>query len=324
MKRDSGLPGEWCVVDRMAHRVDWGCPMNKIVPCIWLDNQAEEVAEFYAKTFPRGRITATTHFPADADNPAKKPRGSVLTVDVELAGQSFSLLNGGPIFQLNPTISFFVNLPTANDVENVYGALLKTGEALMPLGTYPWSQRYGWVKDRYGVSWQVMMHADLKDASIAPCLMFSDSQHGQANNAINFYTSVFPGSRIEVVERYKEGEGPVGTVKHGRFSLFGQTIVAMDSHIKHNVSFNEALSLQVMCDDQKEIDRYWESLSDGGAKSVCGWVTDRFGVAWQVPPRSTLQWIASSDSKANDRALNAIWRMKKIDIAAIERAHSGA
>jgi predicted 3-demethylubiquinone-9 3-methyltransferase (glyoxalase superfamily) len=231
---------------------------SKITPCIWLDDQAEQAAAFYLGAFPAGRIVATSRYPEFSDNPSGRPRGSVVTVEFEVAGQRFTALNGGPVFTLNPSISFFVHVDTAADAEHLYSALVAGGEALMPLGTYPWSERYGWARDRFGVSWQVIAsRRPPGGATIAPCLMFAGAQHGRAADAMRHHTRIFPGGRIESVENYGAGEGPLGDVKHGRFVVAGQDLVAMDSHVDHGFTFNEALSLQVTCDDPTATGTRW-------------------------------------------------------------------
>ena len=138
------------------------------------------------------------------------------------------------------------------------------------------------------------------------------------------YTGVFPGGRIDSIERYAGGEGPTDTVKHGRFVLAGQKMVAMDSHVDHGFAFNEALSLQVMCEDQDELDRYWDALAEGGEHGPCGWLKDRFGLSWQVVPTVITEWMASKDTAARDRAFEVLWQMKKLDIAALKRAYEGS
>ncbi len=297
---------------------------SRIIPCIWLDDQAETAAAFYVRILPNGRNVATSHYPESLENPGGKPRGSVLTVEIEVAGQRFTLLNGGPMFTLNPSISFFVHVERPADADRLFSVLVEGGEALMPLDTYPWSERYGWVKDRFGVSWQVIAgRQPAGGASIVPCLMFAGPQHRRAEEAMRAYTRIFPGSRIGDVERYAAGEGPQDTVKHGRFVVAGHDMVAMDSHIEHGFTFNEALSLQVMCDGQQEVDRYWEALAEGGEHGPCGWLKDRFGLSWQVVPDTIGQWMASTDAAARDRAFNAMMKMTKPDIAALQRAFEG-
>jgi predicted 3-demethylubiquinone-9 3-methyltransferase (glyoxalase superfamily) len=298
---------------------------SPIVPCLWLDDQAEQAASFYTGVFPDGRVTAVSRYPESTDNPSGKPRGSVLTVELELAGQRFTLLNGGPIFAINPSISFFVHVDTADEADRLFARLADGGAALMPLGAYPWSERYGWVRDRFGATWQVMAgRREEGRARIVPCLMFTGAQHGRAEEAMRTYAGVFPGGRVERVERYAEGEGPEGTVKQGRFVLAGQEMSAMDSHFDHGFGFDEGLSLQVMCEDQAEIDHYWAALSAGGEEGPCGWLKDRFGLSWQVVPAGIVAWLTSEDREARDRAFAAMMTMRKPDVAALEAAFAGA
>jgi predicted 3-demethylubiquinone-9 3-methyltransferase (glyoxalase superfamily) len=295
-----------------------------IVPCLWLDTQAEEAARFYVRTFGDGRVLATSHYPRSVDNPSGKPRGSVLTVDFEVLGQRFTALNGGPDFAINPSISFFVHTDTAARTDQLCAELGQGGRSLMPAGSYPWSERYGWVQDRFGVSWQVMTSGRAPGAGgIVPCLMFADAQHGRAEEAMKAYAGVFPDSRIVHIERYGADRGPEGKVVHGRFVLSGQEFVAMDSHEARGATFNEGLSFQVMCEDQAEVDRYWDRLSAGGRPGVCGWLTDAFGLSWQVVPKGISTWMASRDTRASDRAFQAVMGMTKVDIAAVDAAFAG-
>lgn len=299
-------------------------PSRPIVPCVWLDRQAEQAAALYARVFPGSRVVATSRYPEKIDNPGNMPRGSVLTVEVELSGQRFTLLNGGPIFRPNPSVSFFVHVESAAEADRRFGLLAEGGEPLMPLGSYPWSERYGWVRDRHGVSWQVMAgRRPAGGSTIVPCLMFSGPQHGKAEEAMRHYAGIFPGGRVLDLARYAAGEGPEGSVKHGRLLLDGQEVVAMDSHLAHDTTFDEGLSLQVICEGQAEVDRYWEALARGGAHGPCGWLKDRYGLSWQVVPSRMYDWMAGADAAARDRAFAAMLTMEKLDIAALERAYAG-
>lgn len=299
-------------------------PPTPIVPCLWFDDQAEAAARFYTETFPGGRIHALSRYPESGDNPSGKPPGSVLTVELEIAGQRFTALNGGPLFERNPTLSFFVYVDTPDEAERLFARLVSGGAALMQIGEYPWSPRYGWARDRYGVSWQVITAPRPTPASaILPCLMFNGPQHGDAEAALRAYAGLFRGGRVEALERFAAGEGPEGTLKHGRIALGDQGLIAMDSPIDHKVTFNEAVSLQVMCDEQAELDRLWAALGEGGQPGPCGWLKDRFGVSWQVVPARIATWMTSADTAARDRAFGAIMRMKKLDIAAIQAAFEG-
>jgi predicted 3-demethylubiquinone-9 3-methyltransferase (glyoxalase superfamily) len=297
-----------------------------IVPCLWFDDQGEEAAELYTGIFPDSRITGMSRYPASFDNPSGKPRGSVMTVEFELGGQAFTALNGGPVFTPNPTISFFAQATDVAEVERMARALGDGGSYLMDLGEYPWSSRYAWVRDRYGVSWQVIHAEEAWDGPmIAPCLMFAGDVAGRAEEALELYADLFSGGAIEAIERYGAGEGPEGALKHGRVSLGGHRLVTMDSHVDHRVRFNEAISLQVLCRDQQEVDRYWAKLSADGQEGPCGWLEDPFGVWWQVLPTSFVDMLRAGEGSGAgyDRAFKAMLDMKKLDVDALRRAFEG-
>lgn len=298
---------------------------SPIVPCLWLDDQAEGAARFYTETFPESHVTAVSRYPQSFDNPDGKPRGSVMTVEFQVAGQRFTALNGGPQFVINPSISFFVHTESADETDRLCSILSQGGQALMPVGAYPWSDRYGWVQDSFGVSWQVIAgRREQTGAVIAPCLMFAGAQHGHAEQAMNRYAGIFRDGRVESLERYSAGEGPEGTIKHGRFVLGGQDMVAMDSHVDHGFTFNPALSLQVTCRDQEEVDHYWAALSRGGEPGPCGWLTDPFGVSWQIVPSRMTEWMTSEDAAARDRTFQAMLSMQKLDVATLQAAFEGS
>lgn len=293
---------------------------SRIVPCIWLDDQAEAAAALYTSLLG-GRTTAVSHYPESFDNPGHKPRGSVLTIDLEAGGQRFTLLNGGPNFTPNPSISFFLQVDEPQEVTRLHDALIEGGSALMPLDRYPWSPRYAWVQDRFNVSWQIMCEERSgAGARIFPCLMFANAQHGRAEEAMKLYTGIFPDGRLGSIERYTKETGPEGKVVHGRFTIGGQEMAAMDAHGSHGFTFDEGLSLQVMCESQAEVDHYWDALAQGGSHGPCGWLKDRFGLSWQVVPAQMSAWMTHPDAAARDRAFQAMLGMKKLDIAALERA----
>jgi predicted 3-demethylubiquinone-9 3-methyltransferase (glyoxalase superfamily) len=297
---------------------------HQIVPCLWLDDQAEQAAALYLRSFPGARVPAVLRYPASFDNPGGRPRGSVLTVEVEVEGRRLTLLNGGPAFRPNPSVSFFAHVETPAEADRLFAELSEGGQPLMPLDRYPWSERYGWVQDRFGASWQVIAgRRPPGGQAIVPCLMFAGAQHGRAEEALRTYASVFPGGRILDVARYEAGEGPVGKVKHGRASLAGQDLIAMDAHGDHGFGFDEALSLQVMCEDQPMLDRYWAALGEGGTHGPCGWLKDRFGLSWQVVPAQLERWLTGGDAAARDRVFAALLEMGRLDVAALERAFAG-
>ena len=156
---------------------------------------------------------------------------------------------------------------------------------------------------------------------ISPCLWFD----GQAEEAAKFYTSIFPNSRIDAIDR-SPGEtpsGPAGMVLNVNFSLDGRSFIGLNGG--PDFKFNEAISLSIDCADQAEVDRYWDALlAGGGEESVCGWLKDRYGVSWQVIPRQLPQLLNGPDREAAARVLEAMLKMVKIDVAELERAARGA
>lgn len=150
---------------------------------------------------------------------------------------------------------------------------------------------------------------------IAPCLWFDD----QGEEAATFYTSIFPNSRITEVTRYgKAGPGKEGSVKTVSFSLDGEDYVALNGGPA--LTFSEAISLQVHCRSQDEVDDYWAKLGDGGEEGPCGWLKDRYGLSWQIVPTALLELTTDPDPERADRAFAAMLQMKKIDIAQLYRA----
>ena len=295
-----------------------------IAPCLWLRDGAETAAAFYLDAFD-GRVIARTLFPEGADNPVGKPRGSLMSVEIEVLGQRLTVLNGGSQFVLNPSISLFVRVGTVAEVERLFGALSAGGEVLMPLGAYPWSPRFGWANDRFGVSWQVMAAPDdVSLPSIAPFLLFCGAQFDNALPAMDRLCQVFPNSRVDGIERFGAGEPGEGSVKQGRFVLGGQRFMAMDSAMDHGFAFNEALSLQVLCDGQAEVDYFWRELSLGGEPGQCGWLKDRFGISWQVVPARWVDWLGSEAAAARERVFHAMAEMTKIEVAVLEEAFATA
>jgi predicted 3-demethylubiquinone-9 3-methyltransferase (glyoxalase superfamily) len=150
---------------------------------------------------------------------------------------------------------------------------------------------------------------------IVPCLWFDT----EGEEAAEFYTSVFPNSKILDVSRYGEaGPRPAGTVMTVNFELNGQEFLALNGG--PDFTFSEAISFQVFCEDQDEVDRYWAALSEGGEEGPCGWLKDRFGLSWQIVPTRLSELLSDPDPERSQRAMKAMLGMKKIDIAELERA----
>jgi predicted 3-demethylubiquinone-9 3-methyltransferase (glyoxalase superfamily) len=279
--------------------------MNKsIYPCLWFDSQAKEAATFYCSVFQNSKIIA--------DNP--------MVIKFELEGKMLMGLNGGPMFKINPSISLFVTCQTSEEIETVYKKLMEGGKALMSLDKYPWSEKYGWVADKFGMTWQLMLGELAKGApKIIPSFLFANEQYGKAQQAIEHYISVFPNSHINTLQIYQEGEPQTaGNLKFGQFTLNNELFAAMDGPGNHDFKFNEAVSIVVECETQSEIDHYWSMLTEGGKESQCGWLIDKFGVSWQIVP-AVLGKLMSDPQKA-PKAMYAFMQMKKFDIEKLMQA----
>lgn len=298
--------------------------MQKIVPNIWFDSQAEDAAKFYTELFPNSSVDYLTHYTEAGQEIHGQAPGSVMTAEFTVAGFRFTAINGGPVFKPNPSISFMVNLTSKDDVNRIWGVLLDGGKVLMPLQKYPFSELYGWVEDRFGISWQLIFATEEVKQMIVPSLLFMGENVGKAEEAMHFYTSVFDGA-VKDIFRYGADQAPdkEGTIGYGGFELAGVELAAMDSAQQHEFDFNEGISLLVNCDDQVEIDKYWEKLSAVPEAEQCGWIKDKYGVSWQIAPAMLDDLLKDEDSEKSKRAMEAMMKMKKLDIDELQRAYNG-
>jgi len=276
-----------------------------ITPCLWFDKQAKEAGAFYCSQFADTKVVAQ----------------SPVVTEIDVSGQHVTLLDGGPKYQPNASISLFYVCETEEEINILWDAFSKEGSVLMPLDKYYWSNKYGWLNDRFGVSWQVAL-GKIEDVGqkITPCLMFSGEQYGRAEEAINHYSAIFKNPKQDGILRYGNNEAPEqeGKVKHAQIVLNGQKFMFMDSAQQHDFVFSEGVSLTIHCEIQDEIDYYWKKLTESGEESMCGWLKDKFGVSWQVVP-TILSKIMSDPNKAG-KASQAFMQMKKIDIEKIVQA----
>lgn len=290
--------------------------MQKIVPHLWYDKEAKEAALLYTGLFDHSRLDNVTVI-------EDTPSGDAESVSFVLAGQDFMAISGGPFFKFNPSISFMVNCRLVNEVDQLWEKLIGGGEALMPLGEYPFSKRYGWLQDRYGLSWQLnFSEVDPAGTKIVPNLLFSNETCGRAEAAVHFYTGVFPDSEIGLISKYAEGEAssPRARVNYAAFNLSGVAFSAMDNGFDVDYGFNEAISFVVHCQDQAEIDYYWDKLSAVPEAEQCGWLKDQFGVSWQIVPKMLDEIMTTASPEVVRRVTAEFLQMKKLDIATLEQA----
>jgi predicted 3-demethylubiquinone-9 3-methyltransferase (glyoxalase superfamily) len=276
---------------------------NRIYPCLWFNGNAEDAARFYCSVFRDSIIEDV--------NP-------MVTI-FRSSGEKFMCLNGGPEFSFNSSISFYVVCETEEEVNEYWHTLIEGGSALMPLDKYDWSSRYGWLKDKYGLNWQLAM-GKLADVGqkFTPMLLFTDAQAGNAEKAIVLYTSIFSESSIVAIMRYAPGQKDEGLVMHAQFKLDDHVFMCMDSSADHRVQFNESVSFVVECETQDQIDHFWNKLTEGGSESMCGWLKDGFGVSWQIVPKVLGQLMR--DPERSGRVVQAFMKMKKFNIQQLMEA----
>lgn len=259
---------------------------QRIIPNLWLDKDTVEVAEFYTSIFPNSKKTF---------NPkSRTPSGGECdVVRLELMGYEFRVINAELHFKPNPSISFMVNFDPKYDkdarkrVDEIGNKLSEDGKILMPLDTYPFSERYGWIQDKYGFSWQ-LIYTDPKGKerpSIIPSFLFVTDTCDKADEATGFYLSVFKNTKRGTTSRYPANSEPnkEGSIMFSDFKLENQWFVAMDGSSRmHDFTFNEAISLMINCNDPKEIAYYRNKLSTVPNADNHGWIQDKHGVSWQI------------------------------------------
>ncbi len=292
---------------------------QKIVPTIWCNGNAEEVVDFYRSAFPDTVELSRSRYPAEGllDFQAAMA-GQVLIIEFAIRGFRMMTINAGDEFTPNPMLSFMVNFdPTFDDqaeqrLDEVWDRLSDGGKVLMELGSYPFSEHYGWVQDRFGVSWQLILTNPAGEPRpfVIPSLMFANANTNRAEEAITFYTSLFDDARIGNVARWPEqtGAAAAGSLMFSEFAVGQEWFTAMDSPAPHDFDFNEGLSLLIECEDQAEIDRLWERLSTVPEAEACGWCKDAYGFSWQIAPKGMDADLAPEDYAA-------MMTMKKIIIA---------
>ncbi len=283
--------------------------MQKIVPNIWFNKNAAEAGEFYTQVFPNTTSKVTSSYPTEnLPDFQKDLAGQPLTVELTIEDFEFVLINAGPEFRPNPSISFMVNfdplifaqaagidpasaqaaLAAREALDHAYNKLIDGGKALMELQEYDFSPYYGWVEDRYGVSWQLILTNYEGDPRpfIMPAFLFGAEAQNKCRETIDRYLSLFPDSAWGTIYTYPVAMGPVTEehIMHADLTLAGQWFVAADSGNEQPESFNHGISLEVRCADQEEIDRYWDALSAVPEAEQCGWLIDNVGVSWQIVP----------------------------------------
>lgn len=301
--------------------------MQKITPHLWFDKEAKDAANFYSSLFPNSKVT---HVQTLHDTPS----GDADIVSFELAGQKLMAISAGPYFKFNPSISFFLNFDPSKDknakenLDKTWEKLADGGTALMPLDKYPFSERYGWIQDKYGLSWQLILSGAEGEERpfIVPSLLFVKNKSGKAREARDFYLSIFKNSKEGISAYYEDDTGfgqKKGDLMFSDFRLENTWFAAMDGGDPHNFDFNEAVSFIVNCENQEEIDYYWNKLSAVPESEQCGWLKDKYGISWQIVPTIMNEMMSKGSPEQIARVTQAFLKMKKFDIAKLEEAYKG-
>jgi predicted 3-demethylubiquinone-9 3-methyltransferase (glyoxalase superfamily) len=296
--------------------------MPNISPCIWYNLDALAAAEFYVSIFENSHLEYVTHYLENDPSPSQLPAGTPLTVRFSLCGREFIGLNGGAVFKPNPAVSFFVDCESETQMDTLWNKLVEGGAVMMEVAKYPFSERFGWLADRYGVSWQISFSG--KKQRITPYLMFTETVCGKAEAAIDFYCDIFRSTSGANIQHYdKNSNGLEGSVMLASFQIADQDFFAADSSYPHGFTFNEGISFFVSCQDQSEINYYWDNLTSGGQEQPCGWLKDQFGISWQIVPHNIEKLGDSAFPDKAKRVNNALMKMKKIELQVLQDAYQG-
>ena len=298
---------------------------QKIIPFLWFEDKAEEAVDFYVSLFSGSKLGKISMYTEATAEVSGQKEGSIMTIDFEIAGQKFAAINGGPYFKFTPAISLFVSCESEEEIKYLYDNLSEHGAVLMEFGKYPFAEKYAWVNDRYGVSWQLILAP--RAQKITPMLMFVGNEYGRAKEAMEFYVDIFKhrGEDSEINEiNYYDGMGKDGTDKvvHGVFTLARQQFLAMDSGENHKFGFTPAISFVIDCKNQEEVNYFWEKFRLAGKPGQCGWVEDKFGISWQVTPSVLKELMADADGAAAERVTKAMLQMTKLDIETFKKAYA--
>ncbi|MFV0316697.1 MAG: VOC family protein [Microthrixaceae bacterium] len=267
----------------------------RIVPSTWHHRTAAEAAELYCSAIPRTTEVSRSHYPTEGLPDFQEPfAGDVLTIELDLDGLGLTLINAGDDFTPNTSISFMVNFdpsrePDARELlDQTWAALVDGGNELIPLGQTKFSDRYGWVTDRFGVGWQLILTDPDGDQRplVIPTFLFAGPARGRAADAMASWIELFEDSSPGVLasQPLDTSTAKAGEVMFADFRLAGQWFAAMDAPEGSGDAFSPGVSIQAMCETQDDIDRLWATLSTVPDAEQCGWCVDEFGVSWQIVP----------------------------------------
>jgi predicted 3-demethylubiquinone-9 3-methyltransferase (glyoxalase superfamily) len=271
--------------------------------CIWFQEEAAEAAAFYTQVLPDTRIT----------------HESGLSIELTCMGTRFLFLQGAQDLQSNRTQSLFLYAGSAEQAAKCVEALSTHGEIIMPFGTYPWASHYAWIVDRFGIQWQIDGDPIRSSQKIVTTVMFANEQKNRVSSMLAQYATIFPN----FIELMRIPAGPdidpaPDAVSFAQYKIGSTVFNTMASPLPVTGQFNQRFSQILICDTQESIDYYWDALGAGGNYGMCGWLEDRWGLAWQIIPAELRSWLR--DASTSNRVMEALKRMQKIDINALRQS----
>ena len=228
-------------------------------------------------------------------------------------------LDGGNMFQSSAANSLYLYCESNDEIERVHKLLSNDGKVKMKLGNYGWSKKYSSITDKYGIDWQLDVDEVRSIQKIIPSLLFTNDKKERISDAISRYTSIFQDHRKLMAVPYPAESNVIrGTIMFAQLYLQDQIFQMMSSDFTNDFDFTEGMSYVVECDDQEQIDHYWQELSTGGNEGQCGWLKDEFGISWQIIP-AKLGSIMHSAANPK-KIIEALMKMKKLKINELVRA----
>lgn len=284
--------------------------MPQLQYSLWYDKEAVQAVETYTNLFPASEILARTVLP-------DTPSGDVDYLIFNLGNLQFSAMSAGDYFKLNESISIMVTLSSKEELDRIYATLSQDGKILMPLQAYDFNPYFVWLQDAYGLNWQLFLdEKQSQDHTFKLCFLFGMEQNGLAEPAMDFFIEKL-GAKEVLRQPYPEFPGKPESAKlvYGQVNYLNQDFVFMDHGAGGDSLFSPAFSLSLLCQDQAEIDHYWDLLSKVAEAEACGWCQDDFGLSWQVVP-AALERATLRASREDLKAMQAIYYpMKKFEIA---------
>lgn len=276
-----------------------------ISTCIWINHPLKTATEFYSGILHDVYLMSESPF----------------ITGLNISGTRITLMNGGSAHAPTPAISLFYIVESKDEFDFVFKHLSAGGEILMPVDTYPWSERYAWFNDKFGVSWQLSVDKiEQTGQRLTPFLTFTGPNFGKGHRALDIYKNLFPDFKLDGIASYpvEMGVELENKILHTQFAVNGTKLMLSENNLPHSFSFTEGVSFMLMCDNQDEIDFYWSKLSKNGEEGRCGWLKDEFGVSWQILP--SILGSLMKDQQKIEAVSNAFMQMKKLDIAALQMA----